>query len=178
MYRLQRQRLVLNTCPLYTGSGSANVTVFHGQWWLVLTCILYSFALHLLHCPTEFIHLQRRGLCGTLGDWVTPLHPKVITQIVASLEILFCRPWELVVIAVLCGSFAFVRVVRFFCAVRVAPVCPLSSFRHNPTVCLLGLGTCMVCTWCCLLLNERLRHISQGVHLLFYGAVCVSSGGG
>ena len=80
-------------------------------------------------------------------------------------------------IAVLYGSFAFVGVVRQICAARVAPVCSLLPFCCDPTVSLLGLGTCMVHTWCCLLLDDYLHHFSQCVHLLFYGAVYVSSEG-
>ena len=46
-----------------------------------------------------------------VGDQVTLFHPYVITRVIASLEFFFGCPWELIMIAVFFGSFAFVRVV-------------------------------------------------------------------
>ena len=77
----------------------------------------------------------------------------------------------------LCGLFALVGVVGEVGATRVAPECPLLPLCSNFTMCFFGLGTCMVHTRCCLLLDENLHHFSQDVHLLFYGAVFISSGG-
>ena len=83
MCRLRSQRLVLNMCPLYTGSGSANVTVLRWQLCLVLTCIFYLFCVippllpHMFHLPlvlctlwvTRWHHLIHRWLRESLPPW-------------------------------------------------------------------------------------------------------------